>query len=280
MFGSKKRKREQEINEAYEMGRHGTLEECQSWHEDLLLRESVSGPTEHNSNLSRAFHRGALAAFVDDKRVDALSVRYYAQPINLFEIAEASTDPAEGISRVLSILSDDKKQETLDKALFDAVAVNYYGPFHYDLVPTLLELGANPSAAVDEYDSGRLLARAIIYGAPLEIVLALYDKGARFEDALFVAKVNEYNQEAINQIEAYRDKIEGSEDVAAAPTGNIAQQLAELRAAVEELTVEVRSLKSNPPPAPAAEVPAAPEPAPAQEEKPVPAITGFRRPKP
>jgi hypothetical protein len=148
----------------------------------------------------------------------------------LSEAAKKGSDLRAGIDVALEKLPAQDKQEILNFAMSRAI-----GNSNEPLVFALLDSGA------DANSEGALASATSEYSrCPPSIIKALYEHGARFEDALKVMKENDYGKESLDKLEFYRATLTGK-PAAATASGDTLQ---ELRDQVRELTEKVDLLLS------------------------------------
>ncbi len=157
----------------------------------------------------------------------------------------APADPLAAARVALAAVPAAKRQQTLDAALLSAMISHFMAE---TLTGVLLDLGANPNAAVGDRAAGCILAHAVTACQSVATLKLLCAGGADFSVALDYARNNNFGSANCEKIEIYgcaipqmAEKDRPPETAPSAGTaGEIARRTEALRAAARKSKPAVR----------------------------------------
>jgi hypothetical protein len=122
----------------------------------------------------------------------------------LYRLTDGNERAADIVKFAIAKAPEEKQQQMLDYSLMFAVS-NSIGTEHF--VRALLEAGANARFSNGQSHKGMALVHAIEDAKPQEVIEALLQHGATFEDALLAMQTQEHEEKYIDRLRLYRDKI-------------------------------------------------------------------------
>ncbi len=232
----------------FEIGKNGTVDE--------LFLANNAALAKSDAPAQKELQRGAIEAFNDGRPGNIQTIlsnpdtfktwSYYPKDRKdpaieiLIALTAEGERSAEIINLALDQLSEERKQQVLDKTLLEVVrGYNYVESF----VTALLEAGADVNAAFDGF-KGLILARAVEKTQPPAVIELLYKNAASFDDALFVMQANNWNEELVKKLKIYREKMTGQP---ATEEGEVLQELKLLRQEIAEMRQDLTSRLPAPP---------------------------------